>query len=238
MKRCRVMIIEDDFRIANIHMEMIEENPLCEVIASSRTAKEALEELQQIGEMLPDVILLDVYIPDVVGLELLTTLKEKYPYIAIIIASAANDMDTFRKARLIGVYDYLTKPIDKQRLQFTLQRFIDFMSYSANELSQREIDEMVIAPNKNDGPDLADGSVLPKGIDSLTLIEVKSFLEADKQRSITAQTLGESLGISRATARRYLEYLVVIEWLEASLHYGQVGRPQRIYTVCEQYEQN
>lgn len=239
MEKLQVMIIEDDFRIANIHKEMIESNASCQVVNSSRTAKEALAYLEQVHTV-PHIILLDVYIPDVTGLELLKTLKQTYPQIAIIIASAANDIETFRSARLIGVFDYMTKPIDQARLQYAFQRLLEFLTYSASELTQKEIDRMLWHTTDEQKKDSTkeDASYLPKGIDLLTLGEVQSFLAAYDQKEVTAQTLGELLGISRATARRYLEYLVGIEWMDASLHYGQVGRPQRIYTLRKQYEHN
>src|SRR5690625_755806 len=123
MEKVDVVIIEDDFRIARIHQEMVEQNKILRVVQTCFTAKEALVYLAE-AEALPTVILLDMYIPDVEGFELLETLKRKYPYIAIIIASAADDMETFQRAKLLGVFDYMIKPIDQTRLQQAFQKQI------------------------------------------------------------------------------------------------------------------
>lgn len=239
MKKFNVMIIEDDFRIANIHKEMVENNQACEVINSSRTSEEALLYLEEMNNSV-DIILLDIYIPDVKELDLLKKIKRKYPFISVIIASAANDIGTIRAAKQLGIFDYLLKPIEKKRLETAFQRLINLLTYPNAELTQHDIDRLLgdfpnVSPHHSKEQS---SSNLPKGIDSLTLAEVQSFLNTYNQKNVTAQILADLLGISRATARRYLEYLVGIDWIEASLNYGQVGRPQRIYTIREQYEQN
>lgn len=236
MKTFNVMIIEDDFRIANIHKEMVEINPACKVVNSSRTSEEALSYLKQ-DTPLVDIILLDIYIPDVTGMELLQKLKQTYPFISIIIASAANDTKTFQSAKRLGVFDYLVKPIKKERLETAFKQLINLLTYPDDELNQTDIDHLLwnIDAIKDNH---SHKTHLPKGIDTLTLTEIQSFLSHYHKKDITAQTLANLLGISRATARRYLEYLVGIDWLNASLNYGQVGRPQRIYSIREQYEHN
>lgn len=235
MKKMNVMVIEDDFRIANIHKEMIESNENCKVINSSRTGAEAINYLTSSSSSV-DVILLDIYIPDVSGLELLEKIKQTYPFISVIIASAANDSETFISAKRLGVFDYLIKPIEIDRLNLAFERFSNLINYEKNELTQKEIDSLLWSNFHSRKSSLT--TDLPKGIDSLTLGEIQSFFNASLEKEVTAQALAELLGISRATARRYLEYLVGIEWLDASLNYGQVGRPQRIYTFREHNELN
>lgn len=239
MGKFNVVIIEDDFRIARIHEEMIEQNDSFRVVQNCLTAKEALEYLAEV-EQLPHVILLDMYIPDVKGFDLLETLKGKYPYIAIIIASAADDMETFERAKLIGVFDYMTKPIEQKRLQLAFQKYAQFMAFEAEAITQVELDAFF-----GQGTFVETSTVtktakdtLPKGIDTLTLEKIRSFLMTYHDTEITAHTLGDVIGISRSTARRYLEYLGRLEIVSPTLHYGQVGRPQRIYIIREQYEQN
>src|SRR5690625_4501031 len=104
MGKFNVVIIEDDFRIARIHEEMIEQNDSFRVVQSCLTAKEALKYLAEV-EQLPHIILLDMYIPDVKGFDLLETLKGKYPYIAIIIDSSADYMVNFLCAHVIDDLD-------------------------------------------------------------------------------------------------------------------------------------
>lgn len=239
MNKLNVMVIEDDFRIANIHKEMIESNKNYKVVNSSRTGEEALSYLANAPSSV-DLILLDIYIPDVTGLNLLQKIKQTYPFIAIIIASAANDTHTFIAARRLGVFDYLIKPIEIERLNRAFEHFSEMVNYQDSELNQKEIDSLLWRnPSKrHEKQTEAPRTDLPKGIDSLTLNEIQTFFNSFEDTDITAQALADLVGISRATARRYLEYLVGIEWLDASLSYGQVGRPQRIYTLREHNEQN
>lgn len=238
MQKINVMIIEDDFRIAAIHKEMIEKNKQFNVQYSCLTAKEALDCLQQTEE-LPQLIMLDMFIPDVEGFTLLETLQRTYPSIAVIIASAANDLETFRHAVLCGVFDYLIKPINQDRLMEAFSHFETLMTTEKEKLQQEDVDVLfrMQSPTQKQTEVATNQASLPKGIDFLTLEEVKAFLHSYTNNEVTAQTLGESIGISRSTARRYLEYLVGTDDIKASLHYGQVGRPQRIYSLCEQNEQ-
>lgn len=237
MKKYNVMIIEDDFRIAGIHQEMIEKDPVFTVINRSLNASDALQFLQECGE-LPSLILLDIYIPDTEGLLLLEDLRKACPYTAIIIASAANDRHTIQHAKLIGAFDYIIKPIEQKRLKTAFNAFKNFMDIKEETLSQAQIDSLFLQSHLQQNTQVSkEQAMLPKGIDHLTLEEVKSFLKTSDETEITAQLLGEHIGIGRSTARRYLEYLVSLDFAEASLNYGQIGRPQRIYNLREQNEQ-
>ena len=233
-----VLIIEDDFRIADIHKEIIEQLDFCKVIHSSLTATDALTFLEYTNQQ-PEIILLDIFIPDVKGLELLEKLKRNYPYSSIVIASAANDTDTVLSARKIGVFDYLVKPIDHKRLQLTFKQYKSEMNHEEKTWSQARLNELFHIPNQPvDKKANARLNSLPKGIDHLTLDEITTFLNNYSNDYVTAQTLVDEIGVSRSTARRYLEYLDVLNVVQATLHYGQVGRPQRMYLLRGQNEQN
>src|SRR5699024_4329362 len=170
------------------------------------------------------IILLDMYIPDVKGFDLLEMLKRKFPYIAIMIASAADDIETFQRAKLIGVFDYMTKPIEQERLLLAFEKYNQFISFEKEAITQAELDTFFdqgyLAKTSTVTKTAKD--ILPKGIDTLTLEKIKSFLMTYHENEITAQSLGEAIGISRSTARRYLEYLGRLEIVSPTLHYGQV----------------
>ena len=68
----------------------------------------------------------------------------------------------------------------------------------------------------------------PKGIDPLTLAKIKHMLTVNEE-GITAEVLSSMVGVSRSTARRYLEYLISGKKVHAELIYGSVGRPERRY---------
>lgn len=72
--------------------------------------------------------------------------------------------------------------------------------------------------------------VLPKGIDALTLEKIRQAFQSSRE-DFNAEEVGEKVGVSRTTARRYLEYLVSTEELIADVSYGTVGRPERRYSL-------
>lgn len=235
--KLNVVIIEDDFRIASIHKEMIEQNDQYTVTESHLTAQSLLDALES-NSQLPDVILLDMYIPDVEGFSLLETLRTKYPMIAVVVVSAADDTKTIRQAMLYGVFDYLIKPIQQSRLQTAMTRLALWVDAEEKTLTQGHVDKLLWGEKSEASATSTINSPLPKGIDRLTLEEIKTYVQQHTDQKITAQSLSEIIGISRSTARRYLEYMVGNKEIQAALHYGQVGRPQRIYFFNEQNEQN
>ena len=58
---------------------------------------------------------------------------------------------------------------------------------------------------------------------------MQSAIKEYDGESLSAEELGNRIGMSRTTARRYLEYLASIDWVKPNLVYGSVGRPERLY---------
>ncbi|MDV6379066.1 response regulator [Sporosarcina sp. GW1-11] len=223
-----VLIVEDDFRVAEINRQLIENIAGFHVLAEMKTAAETLELLQR-STSLPDLILLDVYIPDSPGLELFWRLRREFSSIDIILLTATKDTVTVEEVLHGGVSDFLIKPVTPERFTkaFTHYRSKRVLLSSKPELSQADLDRLVGIETCPEPSLSTDG--LPKGIDQLTLGRIERILENSTSAGMTAIDTGEAAGVSRSTARRYLEYLVSIEKVEAQLHYGDVGRPERIY---------
>lgn len=224
-----VLIVEDDFRVAAINRQLIEQITGYEVTAEKRSAAEALSFLQQ-AKKLPDLILLDVYIPDSPGLDLFWCLRKEYPTIDIILLTAAKEADTVNNALHGGVLDYLIKPVEPERFNeaFTRYRSRKVLLASKSELSQEDLDRLLFGTESRPATSLSLDD-LPKGIDRLTLDRIENVVQQSAAEGITAVDAGEIAGVSRSTARRYLEYLVLTEQVKAQLQYGDVGRPERTY---------
>ncbi|WP_414931098.1 response regulator [Vibrio europaeus] len=218
----RVMIIEDDLAIAQLHQRYLEQIGGYEVIGIATTK---LEANLQLDILQPDLLLLDVYLPDGTGLEILQELRTKNLSCDVILITAARDVDTLQQAMRGGVVDYLLKPVVFPRLEAALKKYVlqKHQLNHANDLDQSIVDKMLQAANSNDSPK----NRLPKGIDGVTLEKIKALF-VDNQ-NLTADEAGEQIGASRTTARRYLEYLISTGKLEADLNYGTVGRPERTY---------
>ncbi|MGC9403710.1 response regulator [Vibrio genomosp. F10] len=221
-EQTRVMIIEDDIAIAELHHRYLSQMDGFEVVGIATSQAEA--ELQ-LGLLKPDLVLLDVYLPDGTGLDILNSVRGSNQGCDVILITAARDVDTLQQAMRGGVVDYLLKPVMFPRLEAALKKYHVQKSElsNADDLNQNLVDKMLQSSNTTENS----AQRLPKGIDSVTLDKIRNlFLQP---ASLTADEAGESIGASRTTARRYLEYLISSGELEADLNYGTVGRPERCY---------
>ncbi|KDE39945.1 MAG: response regulator [Nitrincola lacisaponensis] len=223
----QVLIIEDDFRVADINRQFIEQAEGFAVAAICHTAADALKFLERQSQ-LPDLVLLDAYIPDVNGLELLWELRRRFRAMDIVMVTAAREVETIQEALRGGVFDYLIKPIESARMTQMLRRFREERSLLSQhvELEQALLDRTLIRGESA----TAEGVRLPKGIDPLTLERIRKGLEL-LGPSQTASSLAQQTGVSRSTARRYLEFMVAQDAVLAELDYGDVGRPERRYSL-------
>lgn len=218
----RVMIIEDDFAIAELHHKYLSQLEGLEVVGIATTRMEAE---MQLDILKPDLLLMDVYLPDGTGLEILNTLRAKNQTCDVILITAARDVDTLQQAMRGGVVDYLLKPIMFPRLEMALKKYISQRQSLniAGSLDQHMVDKMLQSSGATDTA----AKRLPKGIDSVTLDKIRALFPGGEM--LTADEAGEKIGASRTTARRYLEFLISSGELQADLNYGTVGRPERCY---------
>ncbi|MCM3600037.1 response regulator [Robertmurraya korlensis] len=230
-REIEVLIVEDDLRIAEIQKRYIEQIQGFQVVG---IAASYLEARTLIDILKPDLLLLDVYFPDMNGLDLLKETKQLEKHTDVIMITATKELDKVQEAISIGVFDYMIKPVVFDRFKQALQRYQDFhnklqlLGKENTLITQQEVDsllrkEVEITSNN-------DRSYLPKGIDPLTLEKVLEVL-GKVGVGLTAESVAKEIGISRTTARRYLEHLVSVEKIEADLAYGTVGRPERVYIV-------
>ncbi|GAA3526593.1 response regulator [Zobellella aerophila] len=231
LKQYGVLIVEDDFRIADINRQFVEQTPGFRVLHTAKTRAEALAFLGQQGGQV-SLVLLDAYIPDATGLELLWEIRQHYRHIDIVMVTAAKEVDTIQEALRGGVFDYLIKPTQSERMAHMLSRFRQERTLleQKQEMSQEELDQALNRHQTTPAAPRAGGAVLPKGIDKLTLETVVGTMEQAGSPQ-TAVNLAKAIGASRSTARRYLEYLVAQGIACAEQDYGEVGRPERRYRL-------
>lgn len=232
----RIWIVEDDFRVAKIHQDFVQAIKGFCVTENIRTGNELIEKLEQ-AEQLPEIILTDLYIPDVEGSELIAHIRHNYPTIYVIVISAAAELKLVKEVLHLGIFDYLIKPFEQPRLEQAFNKYrqtIAIYNKSAS-ITQNELDSLFYSEV---APKVIEDEVFVKGIDAHTLQIVKDIFEKERQQELTASQLSELIGSSRSTARRYLEYLVSEQFLEMVSIYGSVGRPERKYVYRGIYEQN
>ena len=115
-----VLIVDDDFMVARIHTGFVERTPGFTVTGVAHTGAEALVEAERLQ---PDLVLLDVYLPDVSGLDLLGALREAAPEVDVLVISAAREADTVRRALRGGIVHYLMKPFSYDDLRVRLEHY-------------------------------------------------------------------------------------------------------------------
>ncbi|QFI38202.1 response regulator [Moritella marina ATCC 15381] len=217
----KVLIIEDDVGIAEIHRRNLMKIDGLDIIGIATTKAEA-EVLLDV--LTPDLILLDVYLPDGNGLDILRDLRQQQHACDVILITADRDSDTLQAAMRGGVVDYILKPVIFARLEESLNKYLKQKNQFVNldDVDQHMVDAMISVSVKSPAT-----SRLPKGIDSVTLDKVRGLFA--EHADITADNAGVLIGASRTTARRYLEHLISTGELVADLNYGTVGRPERTY---------
>lgn len=230
-----VVIVEDEAEVAQLISQYLlsarphaasQQSPyqVLGIAGNLHTARLILQALQ------PDLILLDVYLPDGSGLTLLSELRARDTRSEIMLLTAAKEVQVLEKAMQHGVCDFLVKPIMLNRLDHALQRFETRQQRlsGAREVTQSMVDTFFLSSptTTNKEPER-----LPKGVDTLTLQKVQQLFNDDPSQSYTAQRVGDCLGINRSTARRYLEFLLEQQLLIVDQHYGAIGRPERSYRL-------
>ncbi|HYK73851.1 MAG TPA: response regulator [Pseudoneobacillus sp.] len=231
-RNIEVLIVEDDLRIAEIQKRFIEQISGFQTIGIATNyieAKSYIELLQ------PDLILLDVYFPDMNGLDLLKETKQQIKQMDVIMITATKEVHKVQEAVSIGVFDYIIKPVVFERFKQSLIRYQEYhtklieLAKDNIHVTQQQVDKLL---RKDISGTSNEKSYLPKGIDPLTLEKVLEVL-GKVDSGLTAEFVANEIGVSRTTARRYLEHLIGEEKIEADLAYGTVGRPERVYLVVK-----
>ncbi len=221
----RILVVEDDQRISELHQRFVQKIPGFEVVGIANSIVDAEE---MIDILQPDLILLDLFFPEGNGLELLRQVRAGEQPCDVILITAAREIASLQEALRGGVFDYIIKPVHFPRFQEALQNFQIYFEHlqQGATLEQKDVDRLLRA--QQSGETTTCGAV-PKGIDPLTLAKVRKVFEPPDVRDLNAEEVGQQVGISRSTARRYLEFLVTEGFLKTDLIYGVVGRPERRY---------
>jgi response regulator of citrate/malate metabolism len=221
----RVLVVDDDFMVARIHARFVEQTDGFEVAGAAHSGEEAL---RLVAELEPDLLLLDVHLPDLSGLEVLDRLRGEGRQVAVVMVTAERGADAVRMARHGGAMQYLVKPFEHADLAERLRRVADALGVlgEEGEADQAAIDH---AFGGGSAPARAPRARLPKGLSPETADLVLAALR--RHGEVSASSAGDELGLSRVTARRYLEHFVATGRAEVRLRYGSAGRPQRRYRV-------
>ncbi len=221
------LVVDDDRRVADIHAAFVAKVPGFAVTGLAFSAAAAYE---MVSAAEPDLLLLDLYLPDEHGLTLLHRLHERpgaQP--DAIVITAARDVENVRAAMQLGALHYVVKPFGFRQLAERLEGY-RAMRQSMTDLrepSQADVDKLFSLLRSGDS------SPTDAGSPSSTLPTMSAVLQAvkDSRHQPSASEVAADVGISRGTAQRYLAQLVASGLLDLELQYGSAGRPSHRYRV-------
>jgi response regulator of citrate/malate metabolism len=218
----RTLVVDDDYRVARIHGASVERIDGFTCVGEAHSAAEARS---AIAELNPDLLLLDVYLPDEDGLSLLRSLNVPGERtIDCILVTAARDVETVRTAFRMGALRYLVKPFGFAQLREQLESYRQWreridVSGEADQATIDSLYDLLRAPSTTSGARRQLAPTPRKILDAVR----------DAPRAVGAAEVAEQLGISRPTAQRYLAELERTGVVELVLSYGATGRPINRY---------
>lgn len=227
MQTLEVLIVEDNLKASRTHQAFVERVEGFAVTGIANTIEEARLLLATLE---PDLILLDIYLPEANGLAFLQEIRAGKTKADVILVTAAREVEMLHSALQGGAFDYMIKPVFFERFRESLDTYRAYRRQlaEAGSLSQENADRLFrkAAPVAGTG-----GDDLPKGIDTVTLDTIVGVFHGSKNAALSATEVGNEVGVSRTTARKYLEYLISLGTLAISLDYGTKGRPERKYRL-------
>ncbi|MFC5910433.1 response regulator transcription factor [Streptacidiphilus monticola] len=223
----RTVVVDDDFRVSAIHAAFVSKVEGFEVAAEVRTVAAAVDAVRSLR---PDLLLLDLYLPDGSGLDVLRRLAQDAVPAGpdAIVITAARDIASVRAAMKLGAVGYLVKPFGFRELAERLHAYqalrhrVDTFA-PGSDTDQATVDAIFSAGRPTTPPPLP-----PKGHSAPTLALVRAAL-GQARPDLSAAEVAALTGVSRATAQRYLSYLVRQGSAHLDLRYGATGRPEHRY---------
>jgi response regulator of citrate/malate metabolism len=224
MSAVRVLVVDDEPLIAEAHAAYTQRVDGFAVAGVAHTAQQAMAALRAAPV---DLVLLDLNLPDMHGLELCRAMRAAGTGTDVLVVTSARDLAVVRTAVSLGVTHYLLKPFTFATFR---EKLLGYARYRSQVLgtdevaAQHEIDR-AFAALRGSSPDS-----LPKGLDQGTLDLVLGVLRAaDGPVGLSAAEVAARMGASRVTARRYLEHLAEAGQVARSPRYGGPGRPEVEY---------
>ncbi len=213
----RVLIVEDDPMVAAINKQFTEALEGFCVVAVAKNGDEALEVLERHPI---DLAILDLYMPGRDGMSVLQEIRQQGKPVDVIMITAADDVETVSKVLRQGVVAYIAKPFKFDRFQSVLLSYYDFWLKLRlkKTLAQKDIDEIRTVAAKRTSVEL------PKNFNHQTMLLILQHL-AEQGGELSADEVAQGVGLSRTTARRYLEYCQEEGKVERVMSYLAVGRP-------------
>jgi CitB family two-component system response regulator MalR len=222
MSLIHVLIIEDDPMVAEINKTFLMKIQGFSLAGSVNNGVDAMSFLKKKSNNV-DLILLDVFMPQMDGIAFLEKVKREYNHIDVIMVTAAQSAKDVKFALSHGVVDYIIKPFTFERMALALNTYknrIEILNASIS-VEQSTLDKKIFPKNQS-------ANFCPKGIDKQTLLSVKQIV-ASQEGMFSIKKLTTQTRISRISLKKYLNYLEEQGVIKGTLQYRAVGRPVLMY---------
>ncbi|MFD7325133.1 response regulator [Streptomyces sp. NPDC059875] len=216
----KVLVVDDDFMVAKLHSRYVSTVDGFSVVGVAHSGADALRLADRLR---PDLVLLDIFLPDMDGISVLRELRGSGLAVDALFITAARDAAMIRSALRAGALHYLIKPFNQAALQEQLRHVASLRTRldALDEARQEDVDQIF-------GTRPPGSRELPKGLAAHTAELVDGILKAHPE-GLSATECAEAGSLSRVSARRYLEYFAETGRVEITLRYGGTGRPERRY---------
>lgn len=223
-----VLVVDDDFRVAELHSRYVSRLAGFSVTDSVRSGAEVLRRLTAAQGEPIDLLLLDSYLPDGSGIDIIGSQAMQRSGADVIMVTADNSGRSARRALQLGALNYLLKPFEPEQLTRLLSAYREYRRTLGNdECDQSRIDRALRALYGGNRQNMV------RGRSPLTAARITELL-SDVTGDLSALEVAERAGISRATAQRYLAQLAEEGMIEVFLRYGSTGRPEHRYQIGSQ----
>ena len=231
----KVIIVEDDPMVAQINRSYIEQMPDLAVCAVLGNGRQALDFFRENGA---DLAILDVYMPELNGIDLLKAMRGQGLDTDVIMVTAANDARQIDEMLRLGVVDYLVKPFTGARFREAVDKFVFKRSAlrprNGAAVEQSVIDKLTgsaqIAGEVLSAAGSEPGSALPqKGLQRHTLDLILGCMRTSGNLFRSCDSIAGQAGLSKVTVRRYLNHLTECGMVESIIDYDTGGRPSVKY---------
>lgn len=222
-----VLVVDDDYHVASVHAGFVERVPGFRVLGEAHTAAEAVAEAARLQ---PDLVLMDIYLPDGDGLEVTRTLLSGPRPPAVIVVSAARDAASLRSAVQLGAVHYLVKPFGFADLAERLTAFREAQAHMRQipeEATQEDVNRIFGLLRAGTPVPVAPSVDTSRLAPTLRLV----YDVVAGGGGMSAAEVATAAGISRATAQRYLAQLEQSGLVKLELRYGATGRPEHRYSL-------
>ena len=194
---------------------------------ANKNNKTLEETIKSLKENDIDLILMDVFLPEKSGIDILKAIREKNFFTDVIMITAANSTNEIKRAFAYGVVDYLVKPFEFERFKEAINKYKARKKVLLNEevVSQSDIDSLIM--NNSSENEVK----LPKGLNARTLDRIIDFLNEKSNEVWTLREIAYEIKISNVTIKKYMDYLESIGKVDLEMNFGNVGRPEYKYFV-------